>query len=1433
MQFPASDLRPYVPVWAAGVWAVGQLARRSGIVYLCTAARVATDTDEPSVDTGSWSPLGGTSGGGGISLSPVGSAIDISGSSTTGPAMSALNDLILLEVEYDRGGESNVRFSGLLRKADVGASSSATYKFQLQGGGGAYIDIYQASSNLTFGAAYSGYSNLTIRIYNVAGSGSAGTTLSAYLASASLTNRVLTLTDQDGTATTVPYNLVPAWSSGVWAVGELARHGGTVYQCTAARTATDTSDPATDTSSWSALGAGTTAAGGRPTITRVNPSATDDATDGGRAAQTVWALASDARTAIAAIASPTAGDFAYFRVRLSSTIDQIFMYVRHGGAWIPTGSAPTIQRASTSGVLQAEVLVDTWLDVPLWSPSHSYPEDAVVRYFSELWIKVVTDDADRSEPSHAIAQDPLQRTIWQPLNLVSASEVPAAEDVPGTAGLRSVQDYINYFLAERGPFEPVTLFDGSVQLLDNQRWVEVDLNGSSRWDTFDAIHISYPLREDPLLAQTYLKSDFERLHSQRADGTNTWYSDTERSALFLVDQGGAGLAIGVTTDRGKLLFAHSTNAAPASATMEITGLNFGGQRGPEGRRVEFSPADLHTAYFPENNQTYALPDAAGDWSIDILDPVNIALALVDGDSFIVHGIASGLAAVNTCNMRIKGRTETTVTTDSLPVTASESFYTLTLNTPGEEEDRTWVLELSGTKGATTSASIGFNLREVVGVRGGDEPDFVKAVARMIEDYVYHRLALQYGVTVYENNRYYVRDQVVIDLADHNLYRFTGFGGHSTAAPNTGPGYWERITWPQPANWALEDRDPSGIQMVPPSRIRYRLPPAYDAATEWPNASEVLHDHAIWRNTSGGALTGVEPGATGESRWTRVETFSSSDIAEVAPFALQSNVEADDPSPVPSALLDLELSWIGHSNPPDPADAQDRALYLSTRGGNSPLLRGATTERAGLMTAADRTNLSALLARRGFNWRGEWSATTTYQRNDVVHYHETDINPEADGLHIANRESTGVFPTFLAHTDDWDTLIYALNYTPQSMARGMEAENGDNRLSYTALKDRPTIPVVPDTSQPWPTRPASYPYSLLTGAPVIPPGAATPDWNAAADAPGYIANKPTIPTVPDEGAPWPTPPSSFPWEDISGKPTIPTPSNPRGLWADGTTYRVRDTVYDYNAETGVTIVAEAIAEHAATLSNRPAGLDANSDEWHIIARVNQSPHARTTDLLDARITEVAPEQPTIPGPSDWWRGPWVSTNSYSAGEIAAFENAWYRADVDIPAGGGIPEADTTRWTEIMRLELQLTTEGVLRYRLDFHAPVGGQDTSWDDIPGGLIIWRGEWTVGATYNAENLVTRDGYIWRATAGHAAAGGAAYNGPGSSETRWVRFGPYVPDSAHARTMIWYGDWVSNVAFPEGWVVRRSGNLYIALTDVSAGIEPGSAQDVNHWEQM
>ena len=111
-----------------------------------------------------------------VALTQVGTAVSISGTSSTGPAFSDLSEVIWLSFEYDRI-NSDIEFNTLVLKSAVeGLAVGNPKKLQLQGGGGGYGNLYDAGGNLTFGVFDAQYTNITCKVYKL--TGAAGQSLS-------------------------------------------------------------------------------------------------------------------------------------------------------------------------------------------------------------------------------------------------------------------------------------------------------------------------------------------------------------------------------------------------------------------------------------------------------------------------------------------------------------------------------------------------------------------------------------------------------------------------------------------------------------------------------------------------------------------------------------------------------------------------------------------------------------------------------------------------------------------------------------------------------------------------------------------------------------------------------------------------------------------------------------------------------------------------------------------------------------------------------------------------------------------------------------------------------------------------------------------------------------------------------------------------------
>jgi len=108
---------------------------------------------------------------------------------------------------------------------------------------------------------------------------------------------------------------------------------------------------------------------------------------------------------------------------------------------------------------------------------------------------------------------------------------------------------------------------------NSQRWVAItftDSGNTKEWDDFDMINIAIGRRHDPLLVSTIMVSSLEALAVHTT--SNQWYDGNSPSAVFIIDQGGLGCAVGVSSNKKQLLFALAQNETPGAQKLIITGI---------------------------------------------------------------------------------------------------------------------------------------------------------------------------------------------------------------------------------------------------------------------------------------------------------------------------------------------------------------------------------------------------------------------------------------------------------------------------------------------------------------------------------------------------------------------------------------------------------------------------------------------------------------------------------------------------------------------------------------------------------------------------------------------------------------------------------------------------------------------------------------------
>ena len=196
--------------------------------------------------------------------------------------------------------------------------------------------------------------------------------------------------------------------------------------------------------------------GGSITVTRVNPSTSQDDPRGQRPAQTVWSSfnITNARTAIGAISNPSNGDIAYFIAYRSVQNDSIYWFRYHSGLWREIAIVPVLtENQIVDGQPQYAEVDESELHIKSWSNTVAYPTGELVRHNLGLWIKVGTDIDDRSEPSN-------DSVVWTRVNWQSAADVHAQATVPETDATTDLESWLNYLNTQNTTIEAWSRVDG-------------------------------------------------------------------------------------------------------------------------------------------------------------------------------------------------------------------------------------------------------------------------------------------------------------------------------------------------------------------------------------------------------------------------------------------------------------------------------------------------------------------------------------------------------------------------------------------------------------------------------------------------------------------------------------------------------------------------------------------------------------------------------------------------------------------------------------------------------------------------------------------------------------------------------------------------------------------------------------------------------------
>ena len=340
---------------------------------------------------------GGSGGDGQIGLTLIGTSPTLTGSWQNVPATAGgnltrgdLDDVFYLDLSYSRT-NSDLRMSGIVRKADIVGTTS--YRFQLQGAGGDYVEIgFNSAQDTGIFRIQEDSNNVTsavVRVYHLSaaagppGSGSTinveeeGSLLATAADTLNFTGAGVTASGTGGEKTINipggsgglnqtqvdarvnalrPYaNAAPGNTAGSASTGSSSRvarqdhdHGITpgaglnqTQVDARVQAAKGTATPVNTTTA----GAGTStswapddhdhgiSAGGK--VTFMQPSATQDDTSNGRTAGRVWILdrLTELETAIGNLSSPSNGDIAWGMTANGSATDNVRIYIHQNSRW--------------------------------------------------------------------------------------------------------------------------------------------------------------------------------------------------------------------------------------------------------------------------------------------------------------------------------------------------------------------------------------------------------------------------------------------------------------------------------------------------------------------------------------------------------------------------------------------------------------------------------------------------------------------------------------------------------------------------------------------------------------------------------------------------------------------------------------------------------------------------------------------------------------------------------------------------------------------------------------------------------------------------------------------------------------------------------------------------------------------------------------------
>ena len=207
----------------------------------------------------------------------------------------------------------------------------------------------------------------------------------------------------------------------------------------------------------------------------------------------------------------------------------------------------------------------------------------------------------------------------------------------------------------------------------------------------------------------------------------------------------------------------------------------------------------------------------------------------------------------------------------------------------------------------------------------------------------------------------------------------------------------------------------------------------------------------------------------------------------------------------------------------------------------------------------------------------------------------------------------------------------------------------------------------------------------------------------------------------------------------------------------------------------------------------------------------------------------------------FRGAWVSSTLYNAGDVISYGGYLYLSNTEHTSNSSF-ENDSANWNVYLdsiawNLDWSTNTDygvgdlvkygGIIYKCIDAHTSTSTVDAglevdqnNWEIYFEG-IEFKGIWTTGTRYKVNDLVEHNGYVWRCKQGHT---------PGSDST--INFDSNEFWTIELPGSEYDGDWLATSAYSQGDIVRYGGFLYESLTD-NYGIEPFEGFVNENWRVL